>query len=115
MKSAGSRTCRRSTAATYRGCKCRTCRSPRPMAYRLRLPIRELEMLLTKVSGTPIEVKAVGDAGEIEGYGSIFGNVDSYGEMVMPGAFSASLVDARRKGRSVKMLWQHNPDQPIGV
>jgi HK97 family phage prohead protease len=72
-------------------------------------------MLLTKVSGTPIEVKAVGDAGEIEGYGSIFGNVDNYGEMVMPGAFSASLVDARRKGRSIKMLWQHNPDQPIGV
>jgi len=72
-------------------------------------------MLMTKVSGIPLEVKALGDAGEIEGYGSIFGNVDSYGEMVMPGAFSPSLVEARRKGRSVKMLWQHNPDQPIGV
>lgn len=72
-------------------------------------------MLLTKVSGTPLEVKAVGDAGEIEGYGSIFGNVDSYGEMVMPGAFIDSLSAAKRKGSRVKMLWQHSPDQPIGV
>jgi HK97 family phage prohead protease len=72
-------------------------------------------MLLTKVSGIPLEVKASGEDGTIEGYGSIFGNVDSYGEMVMPGAFSASLVESRRKGRSIKMLWQHDPDRPVGV
>src|SRR5205085_3645991 len=68
-----------------------------------------------KVSGIPIEVKASGEDGTIEGYGSIFGNVDSYGEMVMPGAFAASLVEAGRKGRSIKMLWQHDPDRPVGV
>jgi HK97 family phage prohead protease len=70
---------------------------------------------MTKNSGVPLDVKAVADDGTFEGYGSIFGNVDSYGEVVEPGAFTASLVDARRKGRSIKMLWQHNPDQPIGV
>ncbi|HEY8593300.1 MAG TPA: HK97 family phage prohead protease [Sphingomicrobium sp.] len=72
-------------------------------------------MLLTKNSAAPLEIKAVGDAGEIEGYGSIFGNVDSYGEVVMPGAFTASLKAAARANRTVKMLWQHYPDQPIGV
>jgi hypothetical protein len=72
-------------------------------------------MLLFKNAAEPLEVKAVGDDGTIEGYGSIFKNVDSYGEVVEPGAFTASLVDARQKGRSVKMLWQHDPSQPIGV
>lgn len=71
-------------------------------------------MLMTK-HGAALEIKAVGDDGTIEGYGSIFGNIDSYGEIVEPGAFTGSLVDARRKGRKIKMLWQHDPSQPIGV
>jgi hypothetical protein len=71
--------------------------------------------LLTKNSGIALEAKAINEDGTFEGYGSIFGNVDSYGEVVEPGAFSASLVDSRRKGNSVKMLWQHDPSQPIGV
>lgn len=65
--------------------------------------------------GVALAVKEIGDDGTIEGYGSIFGNVDSAGEIVEPGAFSASLVDSRRKGRKVRMLWQHDRDQPIGV
>jgi HK97 family phage prohead protease len=72
-------------------------------------------MLMTKISGVPLSVKAVGEDGTIEGYGSVFGNVDSYGEIVMPGAFTASLVEAKRKGRTIKMLWQHDPMQPIGT
>jgi len=71
--------------------------------------------LLMKNSETPLDVKALGEDGTFEGYGSIFGNVDSYGEIVEPGAFTASLVDARKKGRTVKMLWQHDPSQPIGI
>jgi hypothetical protein len=58
-------------------------------------------MLMTKCSGLPLDVKALADDGSFEGYGAVFGNVDSYGEMVMPGAFSASLVDGGRKGRPV--------------
>jgi HK97 family phage prohead protease len=71
--------------------------------------------LMTKCSGVPLDVKALADNGEFEGYLSVFNNVDSYGEMVMPGAFSGSLVDGARKGRSVKLLWQHDSDRPIGV
>lgn len=72
-------------------------------------------MLMTKHSGIPLDGKAVSDAGVIEGYASVFGNVDSYGEVVEPGAFVDSLVKSKREGRRVKMLYQHDPDQPIGV
>jgi len=37
------------------------------------------------------EVKAVGGAGEFEGYGSVFGVVDSYRGVVDKGAFTESL------------------------
>ena len=79
------------------------------------LLIKAAPGLLTKNATEPFDVKALGEDGSFEGYGSIFKNVDSYGEVVEPGAFTASLVDARQKGRSVKMLWQHDPSQPIGV
>lgn len=52
-------------------------------------------------------------AGVVEGYASLFGVADSGGDIVMAGAFAASL--ARRGPRGVKMLWQHDAAQPIGV
>ena len=63
----------------------------------------------------PLEVKAISDAGVIEGYASVFGNVDLGGDVVAQGAFTDSLEKARREGRTVKMLWHHDPRQPIGV
>lgn len=72
-------------------------------------------MLMTKNSAVALDAKAVSDSGEIEGYASVFGNVDSYNEIVEPGAFVDSLVKARQTGRKIKMLWQHDPHQPIGV
>ncbi|WP_255356551.1 HK97 family phage prohead protease [Thioclava sp. SK-1] len=48
----------------------------------------------------------------IEGYASLFGKPDQGGDIVCPGAYSASL---KIKDRAVKMLWQHDPAQPIGV
>lgn len=51
--------------------------------------------------------------GGIEGYASLFGEVDQARDMVMPGAFAASL---RQRGvRRVPMLFQHDPSEPIGV
>jgi HK97 family phage prohead protease len=72
-------------------------------------------MLLTKNSGIPLDAKAVSDSGVIEGYASVFGNVDSYGEIVEPGAFIDSLRSSGQKGRKIKMLWQHDAHQPIGI
>lgn len=62
-----------------------------------------------------LEVKQLTDEGSFEGYASIFGNVDNGGDRVAPGAFVGSLVKAKQKGRKIKMLWDHRPDQPIGV
>ena len=49
----------------------------------------------------------------IEGYASLFGRVDLARDVVVPGAFRVAL--ARRGAGSVRMLWQHDPAQPIGV
>jgi HK97 family phage prohead protease len=56
------------------------------------------------------EVKADDDARTVEGFASVFNNLDSYSDIVMPGAFAKSI--AKRKP---VMLWQHNSDKPIGV
>ena len=61
-------------------------------------------------SVTPVE-----EGLEISGYASLFGAVDQGGDVVEPGAYAASLAAVAKAGRSVKMLWQHDPAQPIGV
>jgi HK97 family phage prohead protease len=53
----------------------------------------------------------VTDGTTISGYASLFGKSDQGGDTVERGAYAASLA----KGRSIKMLWQHDPAQPIGV
>lgn len=63
----------------------------------------------------PLSLKSVTDAGEFEGYGSVFGVKDSYDDIVLPGAFSKSLADWRAKSRYPAMLWQHQMKEPIGV
>jgi HK97 family phage prohead protease len=51
--------------------------------------------------------------GTFAGYASVFGVEDMGHDVVMPGAFSQSL--AKRGVRAIKMLWQHQPHQPIGT
>lgn len=52
------------------------------------------------------------EAGEgiLEGYMSTFGNSDVVGDVIRRGAFSKSL-----KERLPRVLWQHDPHNPIGV
>jgi HK97 family phage prohead protease len=57
----------------------------------------------------------VSDGTTIEGYASMFGIVDQGGDMVVKGAYSRSLSELRDAGRRVKMLWQHDPAEPIGI
>lgn len=75
-----------------------------------------------KDGGEPLEtklahgltIKSEGESEEyleIMGYGSVFGNRDNGGDIVMPGAFKECIASGRR----VKMLWQHDASQPIGV
>lgn len=50
--------------------------------------------------------------GVIEGYFSIFGNIDSDGDMIMPGAYTKTLSE---NGSRIKHLWQHITYEPIAV
>ncbi|MCX8226281.1 MAG: HK97 family phage prohead protease [Sulfitobacter sp.] len=52
---------------------------------------------------------------EISGYASLFGAADQGGDVVSKGAYTASLAAGSKAGRRIKMLWQHDPSQPIGV
>lgn len=62
-------------------------------------------------SGKPIELKNVTEAGTIEGYGSVFDEVDLGFDVVEKGAFSNSLQE---RGLP-KMLWGHEFNSvPIG-
>lgn len=61
-----------------------------------------------------LEIKAEGESDDfltITGYGAVFGNRDSYGDIIQPGAFKECIASGRR----VKMLWQHDASQVIGV
>jgi hypothetical protein len=55
------------------------------------------------------------DGTRIEGYASLFGAVDQGGDVVLPGAYAGSLERLAAGGRAVKLLWQHDPTQPIGI
>lgn len=57
----------------------------------------------------------VTDGVRIEGYASLFGRVDQGGDVVERGAYAASLARLKAAGRGVKLLWQHDPTQPIGI
>ncbi len=61
------------------------------------------------------QTQETADGIAIEGYASFFGEVDNGNDVVVKGAYAKSLAEIARKGRSVKMLWQHDPSQPIGV
>lgn len=62
-----------------------------------------------------LQVKGLTEEGTFEGYASVFGVRDFYNESVEAGAFGESLAKHRREGTRPLLLWQHNPDEPIGV
>ena len=61
-----------------------------------------------KYKSLPVEYKADGE-GTVEAFVSVFGNVDSYGDRVMLGAFADSIT-----AKLPKMVWQHDITRPIG-
>jgi HK97 family phage prohead protease len=69
---------------------------------------------LPRFSNSLLEIKRSPSGTEISGYASVFGNVDSDGEIVDRGAFLASLAQHRKAGTQPLMLWQHDPHQVIG-
>lgn len=62
-----------------------------------------------------VKADEIAEDGTFAGYGSVFNVVDSYGDVVMPGAFAASLQRHAADASMPALLWQHLPEEPIGV
>lgn len=60
-----------------------------------------------------LKVKSVDiEEGIISGYASVFGNVDSYGDIVVKGAFSRFLAKLRAKDKVIPVFYGHNMEDP---
>ena len=62
---------------------------------------------------TALDLKSTDETGEFEGYASLFNREDLGHDIVLPGAFKQSL--AARGVDGVRLLFQHDPAEPIGV
>lgn len=64
-----------------------------------------------EVCAVPFEYKAVagtdGESGHVEGYGAVFGNMDSHGDVILPGAFAKSISERKAQGRVLPMHIMH--------
>lgn len=63
-------------------------------------------------------IKAAGTAdglaeGQFTALVSVFGNEDSAGDVVIPGAFTQTLADWRAKGDPIPVIWSHNWGDPF--
>lgn len=63
-------------------------------------------------------VKAAGTAdgladGQFTALVSVFGNEDSVGDVVVPGAFTQTLADWRAKGDPIPVIWSHDWGDPF--
>ncbi|MGA7516871.1 MAG: HK97 family phage prohead protease, partial [Pseudolabrys sp.] len=56
---------------------------------------------------------AIDADGTVEGYASLFGEIDQARDMVMRGAFADTL--ASRGVQRIPMLFQHDPSEPVGI
>jgi HK97 family phage prohead protease len=75
---------------------------------------------VSKHKAAPLaDFKAVNPTtGIFEAVASVFGNVDTVGDRVMPGAFKASLARWAMSGDPIPVLWSHRWDDPeahIGI
>lgn len=60
------------------------------------------------------DLKSIKDDGTFSGYLSAFGNEDSYGDVVDPGAFTKTISE-RSADNPLPVVWQHDAAEPIGV
>lgn len=77
-------------------------------------PALKRDMPRIEVREFPLTIKA-NEAGVVEGYGAVFGNIDLYSDVVAAGAFAKSIDVHIKAGTMPAMLWQHNANEPIGV
>lgn len=66
-----------------------------------------------EVKFTSLDFKEADGEGTFEGYASLFDREDLGRDIVLPGAFRESLE--RRGASGIKLLFQHDANQPIGI
>jgi uncharacterized protein len=76
-------------------------------------PLAPLPSSALQPASPPPPALTLAPDGRVEGYASLFGAVDQARDMVMPGAFKATLQS--RGLRKIPMLFQHDPGEPVGV
>src|SRR5437870_4054255 len=69
------------------------------------------------IKSAPVTIKAAGEQdgaaeGTFEAIVSAFGNVDTYGDVVVPGAFADTLAEWKASGDPIPVLWAHAADDP---
>lgn len=70
-------------------------------------------LMLRETKFVPVQLNKIHLDGSFSGYASVFDEVDLGNDIVLPGAFKNSLKN--RTPSDIRMLFQHNPDEPIGV
>jgi len=66
------------------------------------------------ISLSPTDVDV--NTGIVTGYFSAFGNIDSHGDRIMPGAFKKTIRERGPKGTNqIKHLLQHDMERPLGA
>lgn len=61
-----------------------------------------------------LELKSIEENGYFAGYASVFNVEDNHNDIILSGAFGDSLLK-KHAGKDIKLLWQHQADEPIGV
>lgn len=70
-------------------------------------------MIEYKSSAASLEIKAEGDVLSIRAYVLAFNNVDSWGDIILPGACDKFL--ASENAKRMRLCYQHRMDEVIGV
>lgn len=71
--------------------------------------------LKSEALGLNFKMAGLTEAGVFEGYGAVFGNIDSWDDIIVPGAFAKTLAEHEAKGKKPKLLWQHDRKEIIGA
>jgi HK97 family phage prohead protease len=81
------------------------------MSVKSRTDSQVLPRLEKKYTGLTVET--VAEDGRFSGYASLFGEIDLGKDAIAAGAFLKSI--RTRGAAGIRMLWQHDPNQPIGT
>ena len=72
-------------------------------------------MVIHRAVKADLKLVEDGPPGAFNGYAAIFGIPDLQGDVIEPGAFTRTLRHWNDSGKRIPILWQHRPDDVIGV